>query len=101
MSRRGPAVALLLVALSAGGEAQAAHICWIDRVERAAGGLNLYFVERAELRVNVSGRLDQVGFYFVSGGVAHQRRGRELGGQRAGVLAGVTFETTLSCDRRR
>ena len=74
MSRRGPAVALLLAALSAGGEGQAAHICWIDRVERASGGLNLYFVERAELRVNVSGRLDQVGFYFVSGGVAHQRR---------------------------
>ena len=74
MSRRGLAAAALLAVLAPAGAARAAHICWIDRVERVSGGLNIYFIDRAELRVNVSRGLDQAGFYFVSGGVAHQRR---------------------------
>ena len=53
----------------------AASMCWIDRVTKAEGGVNVYFMKEAALRIMIEGDADG-GSYTSSNGVLRDARGQ-------------------------
>ncbi|MCP4621799.1 MAG: hypothetical protein GY844_35800 [Bradyrhizobium sp.] len=79
MKRSVGAIGLLVVCnlMGMSKPSLATHICWIDHVARASGGVHIYFAKPAVLRVAVTGKSPESSdSYIVANGVLEDGAGR-------------------------
>jgi hypothetical protein len=54
----------------------ASPICWIDHIAKAKGGIDVYFIQKATLRIGVTGNSGSISIrYTASNGVVHDQAG--------------------------
>ena len=54
----------------------ASPICWIDHIAKSNGGIDVYFVQKATLRIGIAGNSGSISIrYTASNGVIHDEAG--------------------------